>query len=48
MPDLLWSDWRTPRRVIETLRKARLLPSWFEERDLLDEPAIPAALPAGR
>jgi mannose-1-phosphate guanylyltransferase len=50
LPDLLWSDWGTPRRVIETLRRAKLLPSWFEECDLLDEPApaIAAALPDPR
>ena len=47
LPDVLWSDWGTPRHVIDTLRKARLLPSWFEERDLLDHPATAPLLPSG-
>jgi mannose-1-phosphate guanylyltransferase len=37
-PALTWSDWGTPERVVKSLRKAGLLPSWFGESDLLGTP----------
>jgi mannose-1-phosphate guanylyltransferase len=31
MPPIAWSDWGTPDRVIETLRREGLQPSWLQE-----------------
>jgi mannose-1-phosphate guanylyltransferase len=33
----LWSDWGTLERVITSLRRAGLLPSWFRESELRDD-----------
>ncbi len=38
LPALTWGDWGTPERVVKSLRKARLLPKWFDESDLLASP----------
>jgi mannose-1-phosphate guanylyltransferase len=38
LPALTWSDWGTPDRVLKSLRRARLLPHWFSESDLIGEP----------
>lgn len=30
LPSVTWSDWGTPERVMETLRREGLVPNWFE------------------
>jgi mannose-1-phosphate guanylyltransferase len=38
LPDILWSDWGTQERVLKSLRRAGLLPSWFDVSDLRAAP----------
>jgi mannose-1-phosphate guanylyltransferase len=34
LPRVTWSDWGTPERVVKSLRRAGVLPGWFDARDL--------------
>jgi mannose-1-phosphate guanylyltransferase len=44
LPSVHWADWGTPARVLESLRKAGLLPPWFAASDLRSGPGSPVAL----
>ncbi len=38
LPEILWSDWGTQERVLKSLRRVGLLPSWFDASDLRPQP----------
>jgi len=44
LPALAWSDWGRPERVIRSLQRALVLPSWFRASDVVPEGAtLPAS-----
>src|SRR5262245_29143185 len=48
LPKVSWSDWGTPERVVKSLRKAGLLPRWFDESNLVGQSSGSAGLGRGR